>query len=112
MNKPNEEENILDEFGYFEFDTITICIVCVLSKELMFGEISGDDGSFEFAQKGIDEHVFFLFSEHASKILWLCTFSSNSFVKIIHLQAFLIDGYRLLEGIAFGLAKCQLNLRL
>jgi hypothetical protein len=46
MNKPNEEENILDEFGYFEFDTIILYIICVLSKKLIFREISGDDGSF------------------------------------------------------------------
>jgi hypothetical protein len=47
----------------------------------MFGQVFGDDGSFEFAEKGIDEHVFFLLSENASKVLWLCTFSSESFVK-------------------------------
>ena len=81
MDEPDEEENILNEFGYFEFDAIILCIFGILSQELMFGQVFGDDGSFEFAEKGIDEHVFFLLSENASKVLWLCTFSSESFVK-------------------------------
>lgn len=95
MDEPNEEENILYEFGYFEFDTIILCMVCVFSKELMFWQVFGDDRSFEFAEKGIDEHVFFLLSENASKVLWLCTFSSESFVKKVQFRAFLMGWYRL-----------------
>ncbi len=85
MNKPNEEENILDEFGYFEFDTIILYIICVLSKKLIFREISGDDGSFQFAQKGIDEHVFFcslsMLVKYYGFALFRLSLSSKKFIS-------------------------------